>query len=91
MGVRQQQRIEELRAEVEEMRGECKAHGIELTEARAENERLRELAGSEFSVTVRSGDYLATVDLETAERVDIALTPLNWGEVGARLRRAWQK
>lgn len=32
---------DELRAEVEEMRGECKAHGIELTEARAENERLR--------------------------------------------------
>jgi uncharacterized coiled-coil DUF342 family protein len=32
---------DELRAELEEMRSECKAHGIELTEARAEIQRLQ--------------------------------------------------
>ena len=35
------ERVNELQAEVDEMRGECYAHGIELTEARAEIERLR--------------------------------------------------
>jgi hypothetical protein len=55
----------------------------------AEVERLRELAGAEFSVTVRSGDYYVTVDLETAERVKLALSRDEWIEVGARFRRAW--